>query len=272
MKTFITKHLTFGLILFSVHLVSAQENIQSELKLNQDPNLPDTIGVVIVSEDTIATNVKTIIEEVPAEQLDLRLFKNIDVDSLIQQKSDLNMYLKEISALEDVIKLNYKELNKQYDFIRNEVKLIDADYKLLGQKKKILKTDEKLLQQEKKLRDKEIKAFKSERKDFDKMAKNMNQEEKDVRLLRFMDNEARIEKAKNEWLKKQETLKSNYNLISQNEAKITRRDVDITNRYKELDRYKASLKLKQQQLSLEKKQVELEVKKAKLDMKVANPK
>ncbi len=267
MKTNFRTLFTLLIIVLSGQFVTGQLITQPQIS-----EVQDTISSVIVPQDTIVTNVKTIIDEVPAEQLDLRLFKNIDIDSLIQQKSDLNVYLKEISTMEDVIKLNYKELNKQYDFIKNEIKLVDADYKLLGQKRKMLKTDEKLLKQEKKLRDKEIKAFKAERKAFDKMSKNMNQDEIDARLLRFMDNEARIEKANNEWLKKQETLKSNYDLISQNEAKTNRRDVDITNRYKELDRYKASLKLKQQQLSVEKKQVQLEMKKAKLDMKVANPK
>lgn len=263
MKTNLTKILSFVLMIYSVQMVSGNAN--------QNQVIQDTLNPVFILQDTIATNVKTIIEEVPAEQLDLRLFKNIDVDSLIQQKSDLTQYLKEISVMEDLIKFNNKELNKQYDFIKNEIKLVESDYKLLGQKRRMLKTDEKLLKQEKNLRDKEIKAFKSERKAFDKMAKNMNQDEKDARLLRFMDNEARIERAKVDFGKKQEVLKSNYDLISQNEVKIKRRDVDITNRYKELDRYKSSLNLKQKQLRVEKKQVQLEMKKAKLDMKVANP-
>jgi len=268
MKTNFTALITF-LIVFSLsQIVAGQSLTQSPIITVQAQEVQDSI----IPVEAIESNIKTIVDEVPAEQLDFRIFKNIDVDSLVRQKSDLDQYLKEISAMEDVIKLNFKEFNKQNDFVKNEIKLVESDYKLSSQKRKMLKTDEKLMKQEKKLRDKEIKAFKAERKAFDKTSKNMNQDEKDARLLRFMDNEARIERSNNDWLRKQEVIKNNLDIISQNEEKIKRRDVDITNRYKELDRYKASLKLKQKQLSVEKKQVQLEMKKAKLDMKVANQK
>ncbi len=98
------------------------------------------------------------------------------------------------------------------------------------------------------------------------------QTEIDTRLQRFMDHESRIEKSQNDWLDKQEKIKSEYKLLNDAEMKILRKESDIRSRIAELNRYRDSLKLKQKQLAVEKKQVQLEMKKAKLEMKVAGNK
>ncbi len=235
------------------------------------PKVGDTVKVV-PPIDTVASPVRTVINDVPLQYVDFRAFKNIDIDSLKQQKTDLDAYMKNIDAMEELIKTNYKELGKQYTIANNEMKLIDSDYKLLDAKRKIVKTDEKLLKQEKKLRDKELKSLKSERKAFDKASKNMAQADIDVRLQRFMDHEARIGKAQDEWFTKQDKIKDEYKQLNDSEMKILRKESDIKARIAELDRYKNSLKLKQKQLKVEKKQVQLEMKKAKLEMKAAGAK
>ncbi len=235
------------------------------------PVVGDTIQQIPL-QDTIVNQVKTDIREVPEQYIDFRVFKNIDVDSLKQQKKDLDLYMKNIDDMEKMIKSNYKELGNQYTIANNELKLISSDYKILSAKRKNIKTSEKLLNKEKKLRDSEIKKLKSERKAFDKISKDLSQSEIDARLQRFMDHDARIEKAKRDWFDKQENIKKEYKLLNDAEMKILRKESDIKNRISELNRYKQSLKLKQKQLDVEKKQVELEMKKAKLEMKVVGVK
>ncbi len=237
----------------------------------KSPKVGDTIKTEVIV-DTVISPVRTVINEVPTQYIDFRAFKNVDIDSLKQHKTDLDAYIKNIDAMEELIKTNYRELGRQYTIANNEMKLIDSDYKLLDAKRKIVKTDEKLLKQEKKLRDKEIKSLKSERKAFDKASKTMAQADIDVRLQRFMDHEARISKAQEDWLRKQDKIKEDFKQLNDNEMKILRKESDIKARIAELDRYKQSLKLKQKQLKVERKQVQLEMKKAKLEMKAAEAK
>lgn len=267
MKSIFTKFLFAGVMLLSMQFLNAQI-IPDSIK---SPKVGDTVRTVIPVDNAV-NPVRTVINEVPMQYVDFRAFKNIDIDSLKKQKTDLDAYLKNIDTMEDLIKTNYKELGRQYTIANNEMKLIGSDYKLLDAKRKIVKTDEKLLKQEKKLRDKEMKSLGKERKAFNKASKNMAQTDIDVRLQRFMDHEARITKAQDEWLAKQDRIKEEYKQLNDSEMKILRKESDIKARIAELDRYRESLKLKQKQLNVEKKQVQLEMKKAKLEMKAANAK
>lgn len=268
MKMKILKFLSIALMISSFQISNAKYLYQNPI-LNQ---VQDSIVQNEVKTDTVISSVKTLVDEIPFQHLDLRVFKNIDIDSLKKHKSDLSQYLKDIDMMENVIKNNYKELNNQYNSIKKESNLINADYKLLDQKRKIIKLDEKLLKKEKKLRDKEMKAFKVEKKDFEKASKNMDQTEVDSRLMRFMDNQSRIENSNMKWEEKMEIIKSDKKILDESEQKILRKETDIKNRISELDRYKDSLKLKEKQLEVEKKQVLLEMKKAKLELKAANTK
>ncbi len=264
----ISKHIFFLSALSLVLQFPYAQIIPDSIK---SPKVGDTIKTQ-VKVDTVDNQVRTVVNDVPTQYVDFRAFKNVDIDSLKKQKTDLDTYLKNIDAMEELVKTNYKELGRQYTIANNEMKLIDSDYKLLDAKRKIVKTDEKLFKQEKKLRDKEMKSLKSERKAFDKASKNMAQADISVRLQRFMDHEARITKAQDDWLVKQDKIKVDYKQLNDSEMKILRKESDIKARIAELDRYKQSLKLKQQQLKVERKQVQLEMKKAKLEMKAAGVK
>lgn len=276
MKSKTTVIIIFCAVFINIQFANAQilsnpQNVPSSEDTIKTVLPEDTIKTVM-PEDTITSPVRTVINDVPLQHVDFRAFKNVDIDSLRQQKTDLDQYMQNIGTMEDLIKTNYKELGRQYTLANNELKLIDADYKLLDSKRKILKTDEKLMKREKKLRDKEIKSLKKERKAFEKASRNMSQPDIDVRLQRFMDHEARIERSQNEWLNKQDKLKEEFKQLNDSEMRILRKESDIKARVGELDRYKQSLKLKQKQLKVEKKQVQLEMKKAKLELKAAGTK